>query len=376
MIEEKGVKVRETAIRCVLRIEESKSYANIVVPKIIQEASLDSRDRNLVTEIAYGSTRMKRSLDWAIDRFLPQSPPPPLRAELRVGAYQILFMRVPAHAAVSATVSASSKRNKGVVNAVLRKISNEEHIDWPSDSIRLSYPEWILNRLSNDLGAEESIRMMEMMNRSPNVTKRSDGYIQDQASQWIANLIHPEKEDLILDLCAAPGGKATALANKAFLVVASDISASRQRLVTRNIGTLRLNNVLQVIGNGETPPYRTETFDKVLVDAPCSGLGVLHRRADARWRIKEADVKDLAELQLKLLSSAAELVKPGGELIYSVCTVTRAETINIATELERLHPGLNPVQLQDTRWRQVKGGLQILPQDHGTDGMTIFKWVV
>ena len=103
---------------------------------------------------------------------------------------------------------------------------------------------------------------------------------------------------------------------------------------------------------------------------------MLHRRADARWRIKEADVKDLAELQLKLLSSAAELVKPGGELIYSVCTVTRAETINIATELERLNPGLKPVQLQDTKWRQIKGGLQILPQDHGTDGMTIFKWVV
>ncbi|HJM97255.1 MAG TPA: transcription antitermination factor NusB [Acidimicrobiales bacterium] len=376
MTETTGAEVRKVAIQCVLRIEESQSYANIIVPTIISSTSLGIRDRKLVTEIVYGSTRMKKALDWAFDRYLPAPPPPALRASLRVGTYQILFMRVPDHAAVNATVSASSKRNKGVVNAVLRKITREGQIHWPNDPTRLSYPDWILELLSDDLGTEQSVSMLEHMNYAPEVSIREDGYHQDRASQWVIDLMRPEKNDLVLDLCAAPGGKSTALARQSSLVIAADINPSRQTLISQNLNTLGLKNVFQVISDGTSPPFPTKSFDKVLVDAPCSGLGVLHRRPDARWRISKTDVSNLAKLQKQLLSSASKLVKPGGKLVYSVCTVTRSETIEVAQELQHRHPELEPIKLTDTRWRPNGNGLQILPQDSGTDGMSIFQWTV
>ncbi len=105
-------------------------------------------------------------------------------------------------------------------------------------------------------------------------------------------------------------------------------------------------------------------------------FGVLHRRPDARWRILRSDVKNLSALQKELLSAALKLVKSGGELIYSVCTVTHAETIDVALELERMHPQLEPIKLQSPKWRAHGNGLQVLPQDAGTDGMTVFKWKV
>ena len=144
MIEGLGSESRKVAIQAVLRIEESQSYANIILPQIIESSELSDLDRNLVTEIVYGTTRMKKALDWAFERYLAEQPPPALRASLRVGVYQIIFMRIPDHAAVDATVSASSKRNKGVVNAVLRKIAKEGSLNWPNKATQLSYPNWIL----------------------------------------------------------------------------------------------------------------------------------------------------------------------------------------------------------------------------------------
>ncbi|KIE49109.1 MAG: hypothetical protein MB53_06120 [marine actinobacterium MedAcidi-G2A] len=143
MIEGLGSESRKVAIQAVLRIEESQSYANIILPQIIESSELSDLDRNLVTEIVYGTTRMKKALDWAFERYLAEQPPPALRASLRVGVYQIIFMRIPDHAAVDATVSASSKRNKGVVNAVLRKIAKEGSLNWPNKATQLSYPHWI-----------------------------------------------------------------------------------------------------------------------------------------------------------------------------------------------------------------------------------------
>ena len=117
-MKESGVEAREIAIQCLYRIDETDSFANIILPNLLKGKSLHQRDKNLITEIVYGATRMRRSLDWVIDRYLSVPPPTKLRSSLRAGAYQILYMRVPNHAAVSATVSASSKKNKGVVHGV------------------------------------------------------------------------------------------------------------------------------------------------------------------------------------------------------------------------------------------------------------------
>ena len=127
-----GAPARRVAIEAVRRIDEDSAYANLLVPSLLAQSDLEQRDRNLVTEIAYGATRMRRSLDWLVDRFLVSPPAPALRAALRVGAYQLAFMRIPPHAAVSATVEASAKRNRAPVNAILRKVAESLPVEWPS----------------------------------------------------------------------------------------------------------------------------------------------------------------------------------------------------------------------------------------------------
>ena len=373
-MKESGVEAREIAIQCLYRIDETNSFANIILPNFLEGISLDQRDKNLITEIVYGTTRMRRSLDWVIDRYLSVPPPTKLRSSLRAGAYQILYMRVPSHAAVSATVSASSKKNKGIVNAILRRISEEARIHWPNEGTRLSYPDWIIELLIEDLGEKNAFEMLEKMNEAPPVSVRHDGYRQDLASQWITDIIGVSKQDLLLDMCSAPGGKATALAAQARKVVACDVNESRHNLIHENKTNLSLENLTQVVSDGRDAPFSSHVFDHILVDAPCSGLGVLHRRADSRWRIEESDVKNLAKLQIDLLDSSVRLLKNGGVLSYSVCTVTNQETVNVVKSLENRHPNLIPEKLFHERWRKVGNGLQILPQDSGTDGMSMFQW--
>ena len=373
-MKESGVEAREIAIQCLYRIDETNGFANIILPNLLEGRSLDQRDKNLITEIVYGTTRMRRSLDWVIDRYLSVPPPTKLRSSLRAGAYQILYMRVPSHAAVSATVSASSKKNKSIVNAILRRISEEARINWPNEGTRLSYPEWIIELLIRDLGKKNAFEMLEKMNEAPSVSVRDDGYRQDLASQWITDIIGVSEQDLILDMCSAPGGKATALATQARKVVACDINESRHKLMHENKTNLSLGNLTQVVSDGRSAPFSSHVFDHILVDAPCSGLGVLHRRADSRWRIKERDVKNLGKLQVELLDSSVRLLKDGGVLSYSVCTVTNQETVDVVKSLENLHPNLIPEKLFHERWRKIGNGLQILPQDFGTDGMSMFQW--
>ena len=149
------------------------------------------------------------------------------------------------------------------------------------------------------------------------------------------------RAERILDLCAAPGGKATALAGaQPALVVAADISSSRASVTATTVARLGAASVVTVVADGTSPPWRAGSFDRVLVDAPCSGLGVLRRRPDARWRIQPADIDRLAALQRRLLGAAVPLVRPGGVLVYSVCTLTGEETSGIDRWLARTFPGL------------------------------------
>lgn len=370
-----GAEARRIAIEAVRRIDEEGAYANLVVPRLLDDAALEQRDANLVTELVYGSTRMRRACDWLVDRFVVSPPAPALRASLRVGAYQLAFTRVPAHAAVSATVAASAKRNRAPVNAILRRVSESLPVDWPSDGVRLSYPDWIIERMTADLGRDEALAMLETMNRAPSVTEREDGYVQDRASQWVVETVEAAPGQLILDLCAAPGGKATAIAATGATVVAADIHPGRAALVAKNATRLGCG-VDVVVADGRRPPFGPG-FDAVLVDAPCSGLGVLRRRPDARWRIQQSDIGELATLQRQLLVAAASVVQPGGRLVYSVCTVTREETIEVATSFGAGHPDRASLELDSgDRWRTLGPGLQVLPQDHDTDGMSVFAWRV
>ncbi|MGZ4785673.1 MAG: transcription antitermination factor NusB, partial [Acidimicrobiales bacterium] len=320
-----GDAARRLALDALLRIDQEGAYANLVLPGLLARSSLDQRDRGFVTELVYGTTRMRRACDWLVDRFVMRDLDPPTRMALRLGAYQLVFLDTPAHAAVSATVGVAPTRSRGLVNAVLRRVASAPR-DWPDEGTRLSYPDWIIERLTTDLGEASAVEALEAMNERAVSVERDDGYHQDPASQWVAAEVCAEPGEVVLDLCAGPGGKATLLAATGALVVATDSRPARAGLVGHNASELGLDNVEVLSADGTRPPFVAASFDRVLVDAPCSGLGSLRRRADARWRIRPTDLDSLVDLQRRLLDSAAGLVRPGGTLVYSVCTLSEAET--------------------------------------------------
>lgn len=362
---------RRVALTCLERIERHGAYANLVVPAVLADSKLDARDRAFVTDLVYGTTRMRRACDALVDRFVLSEPEPTVRTVLRLGAYQLHIAGVAAHAAVSATVDLAPPRARGFVNAVLRKVATTPMV-WPDEATRLSYPTWVVDRLRAELG-DDAEAVLERMNMPAPVSQRGDGYTQDIASQWVAQAVGAQPGERVLDVCAAPGGKATAMARRAGVdgafVVAAEVNAARLGLITANVARLGAD-VVVVRADGVAPPFAIGSFDRVLLDAPCSGLGALRRRPDARWRIKPDAIDTLVVLQRDLLAAAATLVRPGGTLVYSVCTLTAAESID--------HPvpeGFEVVDAVPTGgWRSYGHGWRVLPHDDDTDGMVLVRY--
>ena len=364
-------------------------FANIVVPALLATSGMSERDRGFTTTLVYGTTRMRRALDLLVDRFVLRELDGATRNALRLGAHQLHHLGTPPHAAVSATVAVAPPRSRGLVNAVLRRVAASS-VTWPDDATRLSYPDWIVDRLVEDLGRTDALAVLEQMDEPAEVSVREDGYTQDLASQWVAAAVGATAGERVADLCAAPGGKATALAATGALVLASDLVPERAALITANAARLRAGSravhagdrspdgdartsgggaLAVALADGTRPPWRDGSLDRVLVDAPCSGLGVLRRRPDARWRASPEDVGRLVPLQRRLLDAAVALLRPGGSLTYSVCTITRAETSGIDTWLAEAHPDLVEVDHLGPPWRPQGRGDLLLPHDAGTDGM-------
>lgn len=362
---------RQLALDVLQRIEHEGAYANLVLGPALSASNLSDQDRRFATELVYGSTRMRRACDAIVDRFVSQPPDDATRSLLRLGAYQLAYAGVPPHAAVSETVDLAPGKTRGFVNAVLRRVADSpiETMTWPSDASRLSYPNWLADRLIAELG-DDAIAAMERMNEPPPVTARPDGYVQDRSSQWVAISVEAGPGERVLDVCAAPGGKTTAIANDGAFVVAADMRHRRAQLVSENAIKLELD-VPVVTADGTAPPFRAEAFDAVLLDAPCSGLGALRRRPDARWRIEASDITELAVLQRQLLTAAAAMVRPGGRLVYSVCTVTAEESIDHPTPAGfEVDPSEPPIG----SWRRFGQGWRVLPHDADTDGMVLIRY--
>ena len=426
---------RALAIRALVRIETG-AYANVVLPPLLRESNLSARDRAQVTEWVYGATRRRRTLDHVlracVDRPIDKLDPP-VRAGLRLGAYQLMIGISP-HAAVGETVSAMSKvspRAKGFVNAVLRKLAAAGP-PWPlptgddveSIAIRASMPDWIVQRLVHDLGASDAAAMLAAVNEPGVVTLRvnpmratvvevetelvaagvivtrgalvedallvtgtgdiralpcvRDGRAtpQDQASQMVAALVGASPGDRVLEVGAAPGGKSTAMAEGMSdhgVVVAVDRHAGRTRLIAEGASRLQLRSVQPVVADGMEPPFADGSFDRVLLDAPCSGLGVLRRRPEARWRLEAHTVDQLAELQPRLLGAAARAVRPGGTLVYSVCTLTNAETVAVDEWAAQALPNFEAIPPPPAPWTPVGRGARLLPSAADTDGMYLLR---
>lgn len=376
------VTARSVALDALYRIEHEGGYANLVLAAALAASPLDGRDRALATELVYGTTRMRRACDWLLDRFVLGDLEPRVRSALRMGAYQIAFLRIPPHAAVSATVDVVPKRARGLANAVLRRVADHPVDDrtapelggWPDLATRLSYPDWVVERLVAQLGPDVAEAMMRAMNEPAQVHSRADGYVQDLASQAVVAVVAAQPGDRVLDLCAAPGGKATAMASSGAHVLAGDNRASRTGLIVENVARLGVEEHLSVfVADATGPPVRDGSIDRVLVDAPCSGLGSLRRRADARWRIEADDIPRLADLQRRIVESALPTIRPGGRLVYSVCTVLDDETRALDDWMRRTHPEVVAEPLGGD-WAPFGRGGRLLPTAQGSDGMTCYSY--
>ncbi|MEP6623940.1 MAG: transcription antitermination factor NusB [Acidimicrobiia bacterium] len=424
---------RAVAIRALLRIEDG-AFANVALPALLRESKLVVRDRAQVTEWVYGTVRWQRTLDHflvpSVDRRIAKLDPP-VRAALRLGAYQ-LWSGIAAHAAVGETVSAVTQvapRAKGYVNAVLRKLAGNGP-PWPlpdgddatAIGVRSSLPDWIVDLLIADLGTRDAAAVTAAVNEPGVVTLRvnplrgtaagveaeleaagifvsrgellpdallvtgagdlgalaciADGRAtpEDQASQAVAALLGAAPGERVLEIGAAPGGKTTAIAEHLGdrgLVVGLDRHEGRTRLISTASRRLGLESVAAIVADGAELPFRDGAFDRVLVDAPCSGLGVLRRRPEARWRLQPEMVAELARLQPALVEAAARVVRPGGILLYSVCTLTRAETVAVDEWARAALPAFTALDIAGSPWTKVGRGARILPDVADTDGMYV-----
>jgi 16S rRNA (cytosine967-C5)-methyltransferase len=423
---------RETAFAALLRVEDG-AYSNVLLPTMLRGSALDARDRAFVTDLVYSTLRQQRALDYlfglAADRSVEELDPP-TRVALRLGAYQ-LTRDVPAHAAVGETVAVAPLRARGYVNAVLRALAGiGPQWPWPGGedvgalAVRLSYPDWIVEELVAQYGPADARSSLEVANEPPPVALRvnseratveavadelravgvevsrgtlvdeallargigdparlaavADGRAtpQDEASQAVVRILDPQPGETVVDAAAAPGGKATAIAERVGehgRVVACDLHPGRIRLVASARDRLGLGRLLPVVADGRSLPLRRACADRALVDAPCSGLGVLRRRAELRWRIRQDDLPRLVELQRDLLRGAAEAVRPGGVVVYSVCTLTGDETTGVDAWAERELPQLVADPPPGAPWRPRGRGAVLLPHDADSDGMYVLR---
>jgi 16S rRNA (cytosine967-C5)-methyltransferase len=353
---------RKAAFEVVHRVFEEEAYADRALASAV--ADLDARDRALAQRLAYGTVQMARTLDFGIEQ-LGKRPvrklDAPVRAALRLGAYQLAFTDQADHAVGDDTVelvrAARLERAVPFTNAVMRKLAHGLQglvASLPEGPLKHSYPDWIAEVWTRDFGREVALDLMRAQNEPPGLEVRSaepvgeqtdvpGAYIVDtvdiarmrpmsRASQLAALVVGSQEGERILDLCAAPGGKTMMLAGN---VTAVEIHPGRAQALSKNVGP----NVRVVTADARE--LDESGFDRTLVDAPCSGLGVLARRPDLRWR-----ARPLPELQLELLRAAAARTRPGGTIVYSVCTMNADENEAVVDA-----SGLEPIPL-DAEWPQ------------------------
>ena len=364
---------RRAALKTILRVFEQEAYADRVFA--IEARRLNDRDRALAQRLAYGTVQRVRTLDHAIEQLGKRSPKtldPPVRAALRLGAYQIAFAAgIPDHAAVNESVELvreyGPKHAVGFTNAIMRRLAEgaralvENLPEWtPREAaLRYSYPDWIAETFWRELGPDDAPALLRAQNESAETAVRrnalkpgevagtpdplvpgalvvervdakalAEGLIwpQSRGAQLAGLAVGVRRGERVLDLCAAPGGKATQLAALGAEVTAIEKHEGRARELDENCRRLGVGSVRVLNADALDLSPELSGFDRALVDAPCSGLGVLASRPDLRWRSRP-----LAGLQLDLLRVAAARVRPGGTVTYSVCTINREENEDVVS---------------------------------------------
>ncbi len=392
---------RRAAYEVLLRVFEQEAYADRAFRTAAK--GLDERERGFAQRLAYGAVQRVRTLDHAIET-LGKRPvrklDPPVRAALRLGAYQLGYTETAPHAAANESVElvrrARLERAVPFTNAVMRRLTAGMRglLDaLPDGPLKESYPDWIADVWTRDFGPDEALVLMRAQNEPLETVVRlvrggppgeatdipgayrvdrvddlavAEGRIwpQSRGSQLAGLVVGSLEGERVLDLCAAPGGKATQQRGE---VTAVEIDPHRASELRENAARLGASNVNVVEADATALPPELTGYDRALVDAPCSGLGVLAARPDLRWR-----AKPLPELQLALLRSAAERVRPGGTIVYSVCTMNADENEAVvgASGLTVLPLGEEWPQFAHPRRPEF---LLTLPYEHGTSGFFIAR---
>lgn len=440
---------RAAALQVLRAVREDDAYTNLLLPAVIRREGLAARDAGFVTELASGAVRRRGTYDAilaaCIDRPLRRVQADVLDV-LRLGAHQLLAMRVPAHAAISTSVdlvrAGRGQGAAGFVNAVLRKVSRQDLDAWLDEiaplagdpsavrdalAVRHSHPRWVVDLLEQAAPGDDLDALLAADNVPPRVTlvarpglatrdelpgtptpfspygvvmeggdpasvpavAEGRAGVQDEGSQLVAHVLASAAidgpDERWLDLCAGPGGKAALLAalaaERGARLAAVERHPHRAALVAKALAPLGDRVTGVVTADGTQPPLAAGTMDRVLVDAPCSGLGALRRRPEARWRRSPDDLMPLVLLQRRLLAGALELVRPGGVVLYATCSPVRAETADVVRtvlgsrkdvvldDVRPLLPGVTDADGPDAPGGALSGTAQLWPHRHATDAM-------
>ncbi len=438
---------RDVALEVINKANKQGSYANLLLPRLLEKNHLEAKDKALATQLAYGTLRNRGTLDWLVRQYTDNDKKINNKVMdiLRMGAYQVYFLdRVPDSAAINEAVELSKKyfpkQVSDFINAILRKIStNKDKVDFEQLkgnfdeylSVKYSHPLWMTKMFIERFGRDEAEAICEANNKTPDINirvntirisvealenllikkgfkfKRSKlvddsfildhhgaidnifGYteglfsVQDQSSTLVGRAVDPQPKESLIDACAAPGGKAVHMAsmmkNKG-TIIAVDASSARLALLDALRKRLEIKNIIPLaVDARRLTMYVKRTVDKILVDAPCSGLGTLARRPDERWHKNEDVIYAMSQLQIEILDSVTSLVRKGGNLIYSVCTITADETDDLVETFLSYHPEFEVEEITLPLPKGVnlrtKYGIQILPHHFNSDGMYVARFV-
>jgi 16S rRNA (cytosine967-C5)-methyltransferase len=408
-------KVRSLCQKALVRWETNRPFADELLHETLERGQLPPRDRAFLTELFYGCIRNLTLLDLTLDRLSHGALDLPTRCLLRLGLYQLLFTRVPAHATVHETVDLAG-RASGLVNAVLRRALRErEPLDqWVASlppAARLSHPDFLVERWTATFGVETTTKLLTWNNTAASPTFRlntlrmsaaeflsrhgatwrnhpahplvfecsdfdeslfEDGlvYAQDPSTLMACDLLAPKPGETILDACAAPGGKTSylaALMENRGQIVACDLWESRVERLRENLQRLGVRNTQTLVVDmmKELPAVlEPGGFDRILLDAPCSNTGVMRRRLDVRWRLTDEDFLRMPFQQFALARRIAPLLKQGGTLVYSTCSLEPEENEGVARQIATEIPGLSCVEIRNRT-----------PWEFGTDGAFAARFV-
>ncbi|MGN6781666.1 MAG: RsmB/NOP family class I SAM-dependent RNA methyltransferase [Marmoricola sp.] len=430
--EARGDIARRAAFDVIRAVDSSQAYANLELARVLRERRLSPRDAAFATELASGTLRMQGAYDAVLAALVDKPLDAPVRDALRMGAHQLLSMRVPSHAAVATTVSlvrdTVGHRPTRLVNAVLRRVSTRPFEEWMDHlgaplAVRTSHPAWVVDALAEALDHPEELRaLLEADNARPRVTlvarpglatveelggdpaplspyaatlgggdpgavpavREGRAGVQDAGSQAVALLLARApvegRDERWLDLCAGPGGKAALLAalaaQRGALLLANERQPHRALLVAQGLRATRAGLLGVIAGDGTRPAWRAGSFDRTLVDAPCSGLGALRRRPERRWRRTPRDLEELVPLQRALLANALDATRAGGVVVYATCSPVLAETAEVVRAVldARDDAILEPAgrllpEAGDAASPHLPGAVQLWPHRHGSDAM-------